>query len=144
MRYESIPFSVIIISAKRRSLVDTDLSEGSANRPRQSLHLAGLPILGPSAMNSVIVILHAVKDSLQYVFLQMASQLYVNLTNLVEAHVKANIEQFLSESMDRQVFLKRMDDCWRAHCRQMIMIRSIFLYLDRTYVLQNPSIHSIW
>ncbi|XP_030031725.1 cullin-4A isoform X2 [Manduca sexta] len=75
---------------------------------------------------------------------KMASQLYVNLTNLVEAHVKANIEQFLSESMDRQVFLKKMDDCWRAHCRQMIMIRSIFLYLDRTYVLQNPSIHSIW
>lgn len=75
---------------------------------------------------------------------KMASQLYVNLTNLVEAHVKCNIEQFLSESMDRQVFLKRMDDCWRAHCRQMIMIRSIFLYLDRTYVLQNPSIHSIW
>ncbi|XP_045449348.1 cullin-4A [Melitaea cinxia] len=75
---------------------------------------------------------------------KMASQLYVNLTNLVEAHVKSNIEQFLSESMDRQVFLKRMDDCWRAHCRQMIMIRSIFLYLDRTYVLQNPSIHSIW
>lgn len=75
---------------------------------------------------------------------KMASQLYVNLTNLVEAHVKANIEQFLSESMDRQVFLKRMDDCWRAHCRQMIMIRSIFLYLDRTYVLQNPSIHSLW
>lgn len=75
---------------------------------------------------------------------KMASQLYVNLTNLVEAHVKANIEQFLSESMDRQVFLKQMDNCWRAHCRQMIMIRSIFLYLDRTYVLQNPSIHSIW
>ncbi|CAH2050844.1 unnamed protein product, partial [Iphiclides podalirius] len=75
---------------------------------------------------------------------KMASQLYVNLTNLVEAHVKANIEQFLSESMDRQIFLKRMDGCWRAHCRQMIMIRSIFLYLDRTYVLQNPSIHSIW
>ncbi|XP_050669616.1 cullin-4A isoform X1 [Leptidea sinapis] len=75
---------------------------------------------------------------------KMASQLYVNLTNLVEAHVKSNIEQFLSESMDRQVFLKRMDGCWRAHCRQMIMIRGIFLYLDRTYVLQNPSIHSIW
>ncbi|CAH3951967.1 cullin-4A [Pieris brassicae] len=75
---------------------------------------------------------------------KMASQLYVNLTNLVEGHVKSNIEQFLSESMDRQVFLKRMNDCWKAHCRQMIMIRSIFLYLDRTYVLQNPSIHSIW
>lgn len=74
----------------------------------------------------------------------MASQLYVNLTGLTESHVKSNIEQFLGESMDRHVFLKRINDCWRAHCRQMIMIRSIFLYLDRTYVLQNPSIHSIW
>lgn len=37
-----------------------------------------------------------------------------------------------------------MNDCWQSHCEQMIMIRSIFLYLDRTYVLQNPSIHSIW
>ncbi|XP_077292720.1 cullin 4 [Arctopsyche grandis] len=75
---------------------------------------------------------------------KMASQLYVNLTGLTESHVKSNIEQFLGESMDRHVFLKRINDCWRAHCRQMIMIRSIFLYLDRTYVLQNPTIHSIW
>lgn len=37
-----------------------------------------------------------------------------------------------------------MDDCWLSHCQQMIMIRSIFLYLDRTYVLQNPTVHSIW
>lgn len=37
-----------------------------------------------------------------------------------------------------------MDACWLSHCQQMIMIRSIFLYLDRTYVLQNPTVHSIW
>lgn len=37
-----------------------------------------------------------------------------------------------------------MDDCWLAHCQQMLMIRSIFLFLDRTYVLQNPTVHSIW
>lgn len=43
-----------------------------------------------------------------------------------------------------QVYLKKMDECWQSHCQQMIMIRSIFLYLDRTYVLQNPTVHSIW
>uniref|UniRef100_A0A6M2DJ61 Cullin-4B n=1 Tax=Xenopsylla cheopis TaxID=163159 RepID=A0A6M2DJ61_XENCH len=75
---------------------------------------------------------------------KMASQLYVNLTGLTEQNVKANIENFLSVTMDRDVFLKMMNESWQAHCRQMIMIRSIFLYLDRTYVLQNPSIHSIW
>ena len=65
-------------------------------------------------------------------------------TGLTEKHVKANIEQFMAESMDRQIFLKRMNECWQSHCQQMIMIRGIFLYLDRTYVLQNPTIHSIW
>lgn len=63
---------------------------------------------------------------------------------LAEQHVKANIQQFMAESMDRHFFLKKMNECWQSHCRQMIMIRSIFLYLDRTYVLQNPTIHSIW
>lgn len=63
---------------------------------------------------------------------------------LTEKHVKANIEQFMAESMDRHIFLKRMNECWLSHCQQMIMIRGIFLYLDRTYVLQNPTIHSIW
>ncbi|OAD56053.1 Cullin-4B [Eufriesea mexicana] len=75
---------------------------------------------------------------------KMASTLYKKLTRLTEAHVEANIEQFLAESMDRHIFLKKMNECWQSHCRQMIMIRSIFLYLDRTYVLQNPSILSIW
>ncbi|KOC61411.1 Cullin-4B [Habropoda laboriosa] len=75
---------------------------------------------------------------------KMASTLYTKLARLTEAHVQANIEQFLAESMDRHIFLKKMNECWQSHCRQMIMIRSIFLYLDRTYVLQNPSILSIW
>uniref|UniRef100_A0A1B6CF55 Cullin-4A n=1 Tax=Clastoptera arizonana TaxID=38151 RepID=A0A1B6CF55_9HEMI len=75
---------------------------------------------------------------------KMAPTLYGKLTALTEKHVKANIEEFTGDTMDRHIFLKKMNECWLSHCRQMIMIRSIFLYLDRTYVLQNPSIHSIW
>lgn len=75
---------------------------------------------------------------------KMAPTLYTRLYNLVEDHVSHNIEQFLAESMDRFLFLKKMNQTWLAHCNQMIMIRSIFLYLDRTYVLQNPNISSIW
>ncbi|XP_066158847.1 cullin-4B [Euwallacea fornicatus] len=73
----------------------------------------------------------------------MASVLYKQLYNLTEQHVAHNIEQFLAESMDRYLFLKKMNETWQAHCHQMIMIRSIFLYLDRTYILQNH-IASIW
>ncbi|KAK6617755.1 Cullin-4B [Polyplax serrata] len=75
---------------------------------------------------------------------KMASTLYDNLSELTEQHIKKNIEEFLQENMDKELCLKRMNHCWESHCQQMIMIRSIFLYLDRTYVLQNPSIYSIW
>lgn len=75
---------------------------------------------------------------------KMAAILYDNLRILCETHVKSNINQFLAESMDSLFFLKQMNSCWQAHCRQMIMIRSIFLFLDRTYVLQNAAISSIW
>ncbi|RWS04501.1 cullin-4A-like protein [Dinothrombium tinctorium] len=73
-----------------------------------------------------------------------AAQLYSYLESLCEKHVKHNITQFTTGDMDSLTFLKLMDNCWQAHCRQMIMIRSIFLFLDRTYVLQNASILSIW
>ncbi|XP_059482651.1 cullin-4A [Neocloeon triangulifer] len=75
---------------------------------------------------------------------KMAPFLYSKLKDLTEKHVEANIKPFLAESIDRLIFLKRMNECWLAHCRQMIQIRSIFLYLDRTYVLHNASIVSIW
>ncbi|XP_030762316.1 cullin-4B [Sitophilus oryzae] len=74
---------------------------------------------------------------------KMAPILYQKLHNLTEQHVAQNIEQFLAESMDRYLFLKKMNNTWLAHCNQMIMVRSIFLYLDRTYILQNH-VSSIW
>lgn len=75
---------------------------------------------------------------------KMSQVLYNRLFKLIEAHVCSNIERFITESMDRLLFLKKMDDTWQSHCNQMIMIRGIFLCLDRTYVLQNPNISSIW
>lgn len=75
---------------------------------------------------------------------KMDSQVYTKLTALVESHVKSSIKSFLADTGDKLVYLKRVDECWLSHCQQMIMIRNIFLYLDRTYVLQHPSVFSIW
>ena len=64
---------------------------------------------------------------------------FVFFQNLIEDHVKVYLEQFLSvSSVDKLHFMKKMNECWSSHCRQMIMTRSIFLFLDRTYVLQHP------
>nr|XP_034330536.1 cullin-4A [Crassostrea gigas] len=75
---------------------------------------------------------------------KMSAQLYDQLKEVCDKHVRCNVEQFKTENVGFEQFLKNVDGCWQAHCRQMIMIRSIFLFLDRTYVLQTSSVMSIW
>ncbi|KAJ0056410.1 hypothetical protein NL108_006891, partial [Boleophthalmus pectinirostris] len=75
---------------------------------------------------------------------KVSPTLYKQLRQVCEDHVQAQIHHELTESLDNLSFLKRMNRCWQDHCRQTIMIRSIFLFLDRTYVLQNSLLPSIW
>uniref|UniRef100_A0A8C4Q0Q2 Cullin 4B n=1 Tax=Eptatretus burgeri TaxID=7764 RepID=A0A8C4Q0Q2_EPTBU len=75
---------------------------------------------------------------------KISATLYKQLRQVCEEHIRAQIDQFAGDTMDSLLFLKHIDQCWQDHCRQMIMIRSIFLFLDRTYVLQNSMLPSIW
>ncbi|NWY77018.1 CUL4A protein, partial [Erithacus rubecula] len=82
---------------------------------------------------------------------KVSATLYKQLRQVCEEHVKEQILQFREypfvmhrDSLDSLLFLKKINKCWQDHCRQMIMIRSIFLFLDRTYVLQNSVLPSIW
>uniref|UniRef100_A0A3B3C8M5 Cullin 4B n=1 Tax=Oryzias melastigma TaxID=30732 RepID=A0A3B3C8M5_ORYME len=76
---------------------------------------------------------------------KVSAKLYKQLRAACEDHIKAQIDQFREyPSQFNVLFLKKIDKCWQDHCRQMIMIRSIFLFLDRTYVLQNSMLPSIW
>uniref|UniRef100_A0AAV2MKN4 Cullin-4B n=1 Tax=Knipowitschia caucasica TaxID=637954 RepID=A0AAV2MKN4_KNICA len=75
---------------------------------------------------------------------KISAKLYLQLRSACEDHIKAQIDQFREDALDSVLFLKKIDKCWQDHCRQMIMIRSIFLFLDRTYVLQNSMLPSIW
>uniref|UniRef100_A0AAX7SP82 Cullin-4B n=1 Tax=Astatotilapia calliptera TaxID=8154 RepID=A0AAX7SP82_ASTCA len=78
-------------------------------------------------------------------FHKISAKLYKQLRAVCEDHIKAQIDQFREYPFTVSVlFLKKIDKCWQDHCRQMIMIRSIFLFLDRTYVLQNSMLPSIW
>uniref|UniRef100_A0A8C7ZX21 Cullin-4A n=1 Tax=Oryzias sinensis TaxID=183150 RepID=A0A8C7ZX21_9TELE len=78
-------------------------------------------------------------------FHKVSAKLYKQLRAACEDHIKAQIDQFREyPSQFHVLFLKKIDKCWQDHCRQMIMIRSIFLFLDRTYVLQNSMLPSIW
>uniref|UniRef100_A0A8C2WXS7 Cullin 4B n=1 Tax=Cyclopterus lumpus TaxID=8103 RepID=A0A8C2WXS7_CYCLU len=74
---------------------------------------------------------------------KISAKLYKQLRAACEDHIKAQINQFREYPL-HVLFLKKIDTCWQDHCRQMIMVRSIFLFLDRTYVLQNSMLPSIW
>ena len=50
---------------------------------------------------------------------KMAPKLYTNLESLCVSHVKTNMTRF-KDSMDNITFLRTIDCCWQAHCRQMV------------------------
>ncbi|XP_078063862.1 cullin-4A-like [Mustelus asterias] len=94
-----------------------------------------------SCNNGLFCNMQAVENLCSY---NVSATLYKQLRQVCEDHVKAQILQFREDSLDSSLFLKKINKCWQDHCRQMIMIRSIFLFLDRTYVLQSSMLPSIW
>ncbi|KAF0720946.1 cullin-4B [Aphis craccivora] len=72
--------------------------------------------------------------------------LYNKLIELIETHVKKLFLNFteVTNEYDKIIFLKKINQQWSSHREQMLLICTIFLYLDRTYVLQNPNVSSIW
>uniref|UniRef100_A0A8C5TK14 Cullin-4B n=1 Tax=Malurus cyaneus samueli TaxID=2593467 RepID=A0A8C5TK14_9PASS len=64
---------------------------------------------------------------------KVSATLYKQLRQVCEEHVKAQILQFREYPFLIKIFIYFQ-----------IMIRSIFLFLDRTYVLQNSMLPSIW
>lgn len=62
-----------------------------------------------------------------------------------DAHIARQLQQLAdSETSSSAAFLERVNECWQDHCSQMLTIRSIFLYLDRTYVIADSSVKSIF
>ena len=41
---------------------------------------------------------------------------------------------------DRTVFLSHLSGAWQDHCSQTQVLRSVFLYLDRTYAMQQAKV----
>ena len=72
------------------------------------------------------------------------AQLYTDLRELIENHIKYCLMQLLTATGDLLTFLRMLNDFWTHHCHQMKMVCNIFLALDRGYVLYNSQVLSIW
>lgn len=60
------------------------------------------------------------------------------------SHARQEIESLQGQTPDCNAFLQLVDHKWQDHCSSMLTLRNVFLYLDRSFVLQTPSLRSIW
>lgn len=76
---------------------------------------------------------------------KLGAELYSKLHTLCGTHVADLVRDLAQEPhTDPLLSLQKVHALWAAHCDQLAKIRSVFLYLDRTYVLQTQGLHSIW
>jgi cullin 4 len=67
-----------------------------------------------------------------------SARLYERLRASLAAHVGGPLAAALAHvSAGDDALLVALDRVWQAHCDQTLLVRSVFLYLDRTYVLQQ-------
>ncbi|ORX45430.1 cullin-4-like protein [Piromyces finnis] len=72
-----------------------------------------------------------------------SSSLYQNIRNELIEYLKQEFIN-ISKKLDEQNFLVSLSYLWTSFCKKLIMIRSIFLYLDRTYALREVKAGSLW
>lgn len=75
---------------------------------------------------------------------KMSQFVYERLSGEVESHVKSVLDAILVRTSDIASFLTFLNMSWQQFVQQMKMIRQIFLYLDRVYVLNTPGVVSVF
>ena len=75
---------------------------------------------------------------------KLGGNLYQRIEKECEAHISEALQSLFGQSPDLVVFLSLVERCWQDLCDQMLLIRGIALYLDRTYVKQAPNVRSLW
>lgn len=76
---------------------------------------------------------------------KLAPKLYDQLHQECDKHAATQLNLLASKSaLDHSAFLEHVAHIWDAYCSQMLLIRQIFLYLDRTYVISTAHVRSIF
>lgn len=75
-----------------------------------------------------------------------APELYVALRKVCDTHIASQIRSLRTSSVAVDPFLRTVEAIWQTHCTHTLRIRSIFLCLDRNYIVQggNSDARSFW
>ncbi|EPB74347.1 cullin family protein [Ancylostoma ceylanicum] len=76
---------------------------------------------------------------------KMARSTYDKLLENVRKWIRSFRDDLSEKSSAGGVeFMKAIESLWSDYCQQMILIRNVFLYLDRTFILENIDESPIW
>eukprot|EP01025_Chloroclados_australasicus_P025868 TRINITY_DN25752_c0_g1_i2.p1 TRINITY_DN25752_c0_g1~~TRINITY_DN25752_c0_g1_i2.p1 ORF type:complete len:745 (-),score=82.84 TRINITY_DN25752_c0_g1_i2:248-2482(-) len=103
--------------------------DSSWNKLQEAIHA----VQNKRAVNCSLEELYRTVEDLCYH--KLAGTVYLKLEEEFDRHIQISSQKLSSHSsQDNIVFLKHVSDWWMDHKESMILIRSIFLYMDRTYV----------
>ena len=76
---------------------------------------------------------------------KLSAKVYTLLQTKCEAKINEKVDSLQNEAFatDESLFLTKVDTIWKDYCQQINTIRNIFLYLDRSYALQNQGVKHI-
>ena len=76
-----------------------------------------------------------------------AADLYNRLCQQCEQHIAIALGTLAtptSLALSDLPYLTLVASVWEGQCTRLLTLRSVFLYLDRSYVLHLPTVHSLW
>ena len=75
------------------------------------------------------------------------SDLYSRLCQQCELHIATALGTLATDTslaLPDLPYLTHVASIWEGQCTRLLTLRSVFLYLDRSYVLHLPNVHSLW
>ncbi|GMH32280.1 hypothetical protein BSKO_00114 [Bryopsis sp. KO-2023] len=135
----SKPKKLVIKQLKVKPKLPQDFEQKTWDKLKEAVHAVQLERPVTSSLEELY---RGVEDMCLH---KMASRLYTQLQNECDLHIGRIIDALKCKLvLEPVVFLQHVDDTWNHHCSQLLTIRSIFLYLDRTYVLNTAGVKSLF
>lgn len=130
---------LIIKPLKLKPKLPTDFESTNWERLQQAIHAV-------QAASPVSCSLEQLYQSVEDLCVHnLGSKLYAHLQEECDQHALHTLNKLASwSSLDAVAFLEHVSRAWDCFCSQLLLIRQIFLYLDRTYVLASSSARSIF
>ncbi|PWA71025.1 cullin4 [Artemisia annua] len=133
-----LPNKKLVIKLKGKPAMPTNLEEDRWTVLKSAISAIFLKQPGSCDLEKLY---QAVNDLCLW---KMGGSLYQRIERECEAHISTALQSLVGQSEDLVVFLSLVQKTWQDFCDQMLMIRSIALFLDRTYVKQSPNVKSLW